>query len=277
MRLKELQIKEAATAGATASGNIAAVVNPHVANPSRNSVAYTGTPGVSGKGPVKQVKGGTYNTGKNALDGDKMLMSSKEPQMIRRHIKEGSLYEEQLNEWLPALAIGAGVVAAGGWVLNKFGKWIKKERGKTQAALDDSIAKATDGYYAKPKVKADEGHITLPSIDTERYAERPGLEGPIRARNGRVVYYDPKEGQYYDPDTDIYISNDDWKAMNEGLKIEPRGEAGKANAFKGMMANASKNKEPRAINTEKPKRQTAQAAGYRAIVGGKDVSQIAKG
>ena len=43
------------------------------------------------------------------------------------------------------------------------------------------------------------------------------------------------------------------------------------------MANVSKNKETRAINTEKSKRQTAQAAGYDAIVGGKDVSQIAKG
>ena len=92
MRLKELQIKEDATAGATASGNIATVVNPHVANPSRKSVAYTGKPGVSGKGPVKQAKGGTYNTGKNALDMDVKLLSSKEPQMLRRQIKEGSLY-----------------------------------------------------------------------------------------------------------------------------------------------------------------------------------------
>ena len=59
-----------------------------------------------------------------------------------------------------------------------------------------------------------EGHITLPPIDTERYGERRGLEGPIRARNGRVVYYDPKEGMYYDPDTDMYISHDDWEEMN---------------------------------------------------------------
>ena len=64
------------------------------------------------------------------------------------------------------------------------------------------------------KRKVDEGHRTLPPIDTERYAERPGLEGPFRARNGRVVYYDPKEGKYYDPDTDMYISNEDWEEMN---------------------------------------------------------------
>jgi len=61
----------------------------------------------------------------------------------------------------------------------------------------------------------EEGHRTLPPIDSERYTERKGLEGPMRARNGKVVYYDPKEGQYYDPDTDIYISNDEWEGMNE--------------------------------------------------------------
>jgi len=99
MRLKDFQIKEEATAGATASGNIASVVNPHVANPSRKSVAYTGTPGVSGKGPVKQYVAKKQKPTDNALDGDALLMSSKEPQMIRRQIKEGSLYEEQLTEY----------------------------------------------------------------------------------------------------------------------------------------------------------------------------------
>jgi len=70
-----------------------------------------------------------------------------------------------------------------------------------------------------PPPTVDEGHITLPPIDSERYGERPGLEGPFRARNGRVVYYDPIEGMYYDPDTDIYISNDDWEAMNEDQQL----------------------------------------------------------
>lgn len=60
-----------------------------------------------------------------------------------------------------------------------------------------------------------EGYSTLPNIDTDRYQERPGLEGPFRADNGKVVYYDAKEGMYYDPDTDMYISQSDWDSMNE--------------------------------------------------------------
>jgi len=41
-----------------------------------------------------------------------------------------------------------------------------------------------------------------------KYGPRAGLEGPFNF-GGRVVYYDPKEGQYYDPTTDFYIPKDD--------------------------------------------------------------------
>ena len=54
---------------------------------------------------------------------------------------------------------------------------------------------------------------TLPRIDTDKYQERDGLEGPIATRSGKVVYYDNKEGKYYDPDTDMYIDHEDMKAL----------------------------------------------------------------
>lgn len=59
-----------------------------------------------------------------------------------------------------------------------------------------------------------EGWSELPPIDREKYQERDGLEGPIMTRSGKVVYYDPKEGSYYDPDTDLYISYDDWRTLD---------------------------------------------------------------
>lgn len=55
----------------------------------------------------------------------------------------------------------------------------------------------------------------VPNIDKEKYQARDGLEGPFRLRNGKVVYYDPQEGKYYDPDTDMYISYDDYRKMDE--------------------------------------------------------------
>ena len=50
MRIKEILIKEQATAGSTSAGNIAAVVSPHVAiGPDRFNKSYRGTSGRSGK------------------------------------------------------------------------------------------------------------------------------------------------------------------------------------------------------------------------------------
>jgi hypothetical protein len=36
------------------------------------------------------------------------------------------------------------------------------------------------------------------------FAPRKGLEGPFYF-SGRIVYYDPKAGQYWDPKTDFYL------------------------------------------------------------------------
>jgi len=41
----------------------------------------------------------------------------------------------------------------------------------------------------------------------KKFGPRKGLEGPFTFVNGRVLYYDPKEGQYYDPLTDFYVDN----------------------------------------------------------------------
>lgn len=59
-----------------------------------------------------------------------------------------------------------------------------------------------------------EGYKVLPNIDRDRYGERDGLEGPFRTLSGKVVYYDPKEGSYYDPDTDMYMTYDEFRALD---------------------------------------------------------------
>jgi hypothetical protein len=42
-----------------------------------------------------------------------------------------------------------------------------------------------------------------------KWQPRKGLEGPFFYPNGQVLYYCPREGEYYDPTTDIYVSNED--------------------------------------------------------------------
>jgi hypothetical protein len=43
----------------------------------------------------------------------------------------------------------------------------------------------------------------------KKFGPRKGLEGPFTFVNGRVLYYDVKEGQYYDPLTDFYVDNEE--------------------------------------------------------------------
>ena len=48
----------------------------------------------------------------------------------------------------------------------------------------------------------------------EKYGPRKGLEGPFNF-SGRVLYYDNKEGSYYDPTTDFYVSQEEMDAINQ--------------------------------------------------------------
>jgi len=46
-----------------------------------------------------------------------------------------------------------------------------------------------------------------------KYGPRDGLEGPFNF-SGRVLYYDVKEGSYYDPTTDFYVSQSEMDIIN---------------------------------------------------------------
>ena len=42
-----------------------------------------------------------------------------------------------------------------------------------------------------------------------KFEPRKGLEGPFYYSSGRVLYYDPKQGEYYCPLTDFYVSHEE--------------------------------------------------------------------
>lgn len=46
------------------------------------------------------------------------------------------------------------------------------------------------------------------------YGPRKGLEGPFHYANGRVLYYDPKAGDYWDPRTDFYVPREEVDMLN---------------------------------------------------------------
>lgn len=60
------------------------------------------------------------------------------------------------------------------------------------------------------------GYRVLSERDV-KWQPRKGLEGPFHYPNGQVLYYDPKEGKYYDPTTDFYVSHDDVSDLKNSI------------------------------------------------------------
>jgi hypothetical protein len=51
----------------------------------------------------------------------------------------------------------------------------------------------------------------------QEYGTRQGLEGPFNYPNGRVLYYDAKAGEYWDPRTDFYVDRDEVALLQQSI------------------------------------------------------------
>lgn len=60
------------------------------------------------------------------------------------------------------------------------------------------------------------GYAVLGERDA-RWQPRKGLEGPFFFATGRVLYYDTKEGQYYDPTTDLFVDKEEMDIINSQM------------------------------------------------------------
>ena len=56
-----------------------------------------------------------------------------------------------------------------------------------------------------------------------RYGPREGLEGPFHYPSGAVLYYDPREGRYWNPRTDFYVDNEEVDQLQRQILDQLRG------------------------------------------------------
>jgi len=50
----------------------------------------------------------------------------------------------------------------------------------------------------------------------DSYTEVKGLEGPFHYANGMTLYYDPKEGKYWNPKSDMFLEYDEYIFVRGG-------------------------------------------------------------
>ena len=150
-----------------------------------------------------------YTDHEVSMAKSQLLSSVKSSKRIAKHLSDKS--EE---EGLP------------GWVASKL-----------TVAEDylQSVADYMDGEELQ------EGYKVMPPM-SDKYIARDGLEGPFSTLSGKVVYYDPKEGSYYDPDSDMYISYDEFQQYDNdysGMK-DDHDEVEEGNEFSGALEDAKK-------------------------------------
>ena len=99
--------------------------------------------------------------------------------------------------------------------------YLKSEeaKGNLQQAIANAFETNDEGITV-------EGYYVMPDIDKERYTPMDGLEGPFQTKAGKPIYYDPKEGAYYDRDTDMYLTYSEFKALDEGYSPGDENEEG---------------------------------------------------
>jgi len=73
------------------------------------------------------------------------------------------------------------------------------------------LAMSTMNSSAAKRIGINMGYKVLGKTEDlmQGFEPRKGLEGPFNF-NGRVLYYDNKEGKYWDPRTDFYVSYDEY-------------------------------------------------------------------
>ena len=86
----------------------------------------------------------------------------------------------------------------------------------SKLTMAEDYLQAVADYFDGQEIN--EGYKVLPPMDKEKYQARDGLEGPFSTLSGKVVYYDPKAGKYYDPDTDMYMSYDEFRRYDDDYK-----------------------------------------------------------
>jgi hypothetical protein len=81
--------------------------------------------------------------------------------------------------------------------MNRFAQMVAGARVKLRENKAELVRRAL----------AKQGTHRVRSIDRDSYPKIRGMEGPFQYKKGHILYYDPREGKYYDKDADRYLGS----------------------------------------------------------------------
>lgn len=79
---------------------------------------------------------------------------------------------------------------------------------ESRSSLDEARRKRTANQMLRDKIMSKHSSVG-PGIDRDEYPPIRGMEGPFSFKKRGVLYYDPREGRYYDRKRDVYLDVDD--------------------------------------------------------------------
>ena len=153
---------------------------------------------------------------------DAVAYTEKQTNTRRQGVAEG---DDQINELSPATVLRYAKAVAADAQKHDMDPTKRPAEKRNQSVV--GFAKALNrlpkvSFFNKEQDVDESWKISTP-IDKERYTDmsNQGLEGPFRLKSGKIVYYDPKEGKYYDRDTDMYMDYDEYQShTNEEALME---------------------------------------------------------
>jgi hypothetical protein len=143
--------------------------------------------------------------------------------------------DDQINELSPATVLRYAKAVAADAQKHDMDPTKRSAEKRNQSVV--GFARALNrlpkvSFFNKEQDVDESWKISTP-IDKERYTDMSdqGLEGPFRLKSGKIVYYDPKEGKYYDRDTDMYMDYDEYQSHTNEEELMELGYEGNIGAM----------------------------------------------
>lgn len=95
-----------------------------------------------------------------------------------------------------------------GWTTKRSAtRFSEDEKARLRLPMGGAWEPVGKGSRAKRSAQDVYRHRRMAALDPSEFPAIPGMQGPFRYEGGDILYYDPREGKYYDRRRDLYVQH----------------------------------------------------------------------